>query len=102
MVVNIIFYEFFGTVFFSYGVLTGLNGNFTISAIMEGTFSSVWIPMCLFMMITYAGLFTGAHFNPAVTFGFMLKRKGRIPITRGLLYFVSEMLGAIVGSGIGK
>lgn len=102
MVVSIIFYEFLGTMFFSYGVLTGLNGNFTYAAIMEGTFSSVWIPMCLFMMITYAGGFTGAHFNPAVTLGFMMKRKGRISVATGFIYFASEFLGAIVGSGIGE
>ena len=69
---------------------------------MAGTFSSVWIPMCLFMMICYAGRFTGAHFNPAVTLAHMLKRKNRLPLTQGLLYFGAEFLGAIVGSGIGK
>jgi glycerol uptake facilitator-like aquaporin len=88
-VVNIIFYEFFGTLFFSYGVVTGLNGNFAYNSFFEGVFSSVWIPLCLFMMICYAGRFTRAHFNPAVTFAFMLKKKDRVSVLKGFAYFVA-------------
>lgn len=54
------------------------------------------------MMITYAGRFTGGHFNPAVTLAHMLKRKNRLKPIQGFLYFAAEFLGAIVGSGIGK
>ena len=97
---TIIFFEFFGTAFFSYGVLTGLNGNFTAS-ILAGTFQSVWIPLCLFLMISWCARFTRAHFNPAVTLGHMLRRTKPLPWTQGLIYFAAEMFGALLGTTIG-
>lgn len=52
-------------------------------------------------MICWGARFTNGHFNPAVTLGFMLKKQGRVPFAKGLLYWGSEFLGAISGSGIG-
>jgi aquaporin PIP len=97
-----VFYEFFGTLFFGYGVVTGLNGNFAYNSFFSGLFSSVWIPLCFFMMICYAGRFTKAHLNPAVTLAFMIKKQERVPFFKGLIYWAAQFTGAIVGTGIGK
>lgn len=87
--------------FFSYGVLTGMNGNFTYSHIMENTFASVWIPMVLFSMGVFAGRFSKSHFNPAITLAYVFKKDERIKISIMWCYFAAEFTGAIFGAGIG-
>jgi aquaporin TIP len=48
------------------------------------------------VMVAALGAISGAHFNPAVTFGFMVT--GRMTLQRGLLYWVAQIGGAVVAS----
>lgn len=50
----------------------------------------------LVVLITMLGPISGAHFNPAVTFVFWLKRELTVPIA--LAYVVVQVLGGICGS----
>ena len=44
------------------------------------------------------GDISGAHFNPGITFGFLLARK--IGIFKGISYIVAQLLGGIVAAGL--
>ena len=46
------------------------------------------------VMIAALGAISGGHFNPAVTFGFVVT--GRMPILTGLYYWVAQLVGAAV------
>lgn len=98
---NIVFFEFTGTALFSYGVLACLNTSLVLP-ILGGVFSSAFISLSLFIAIVWGGQFTGGHFNPAVTLGFMLKREKRLHWAKGLVYMLAQILGAWVGAGMGK
>jgi glycerol uptake facilitator-like aquaporin len=52
----------------------------------------------LVVLITMLGPISGAHFNPAVTFVFMLKRQ--ISIAAGLAYIAVQILGGICGTAV--
>ena len=47
-------------------------------------------------MVSAVGHISGGHFNPAITFGFMLTR--RISLLLGLAYWVAQMLGAVLAA----
>jgi glycerol uptake facilitator-like aquaporin len=49
----------------------------------------------LVMLITVFGPLSGAHFNPAVTLMFALRRE--IPVTTALAYILIQIVGAILG-----
>ena len=51
--------------------------------------------LALAVGITALGHISGGHFNPAVTFGFLLT--GRLPASRAAGYVISQLLGALVG-----
>jgi aquaporin TIP len=44
------------------------------------------------VMVAALGATSGGHFNPAVTFGFVIT--GRLPIVRGIAYWVAQLVGA--------
>jgi aquaporin TIP len=44
------------------------------------------------VMVAALGGVSGGHFNPAVTFGFMVTR--RIPVIQGIMYWIAQLLGA--------
>lgn len=90
-----------GTAMFAYGVLASTNFTLTYPIIL-GVFSSAFISLSLFIAIVWGGQFTGGHFNPAVTLGFMLKKEGRIPLGRGLIYMASQIIGAWLGALLGS
>jgi aquaporin Z len=48
------------------------------------------------VMVASLGAISGAHFNPAVTFGFMVT--GRMTPARGLLYWAAQLGGALLAS----
>ncbi|MEW6639835.1 MAG: MIP/aquaporin family protein [Pseudomonadota bacterium] len=50
----------------------------------------------LVVLITILGPISGAHFNPAVTLVFMLKRE--LPASQALLYVLAQIGGGIVGT----
>lgn len=47
------------------------------------------------VMVSALGVISGGHFNPAVTFGFLVS--GRIPVARAIAYAVAQLLGATLG-----
>ena len=52
--------------------------------------------LALATMISALGAWSGAHFNPAVTFGFWITR--RISLTSAITYWISQLAGAITAS----
>jgi MIP family channel proteins len=54
--------------------------------------------LALAVMISALGAASGGHFNPAVTFGFLVT--GRQTIASAIAYWVSQLLGAVVASWI--
>ena len=47
-------------------------------------------------MVSAVGHISGGHFNPAITFGFMLTR--RISVLLGLVYFVAQLAGGVLAA----
>lgn len=54
--------------------------------------------LAIAVMIAAYGAVSGGHFNPAVTFGFVVT--GRMPLVRGVMYWVAQIAGAFVASEI--
>ncbi|HET6232200.1 MAG TPA: aquaporin, partial [Longimicrobiaceae bacterium] len=54
--------------------------------------------LAIAVMVAAMGAVSGAHFNPAVTFGFVVT--GRMAPVRGLAYWGAQIVGAVVASGI--
>ena len=52
--------------------------------------------LAIAIMASAVGHISGGHFNPAVTFGFLVTR--RIAPSLALVYWVSQLLGAILGA----
>jgi MIP family channel proteins len=52
--------------------------------------------MLLATMISALGVWSGAHFNPAVTLGFVVTR--RMSLTSAITYWLSQLLGAVAAS----
>lgn len=50
----------------------------------------------LFVLITMLGPVSGAHFNPAVTLAFLLRRE--IGATQALVYIIVQVVGAVLGA----
>ena len=50
----------------------------------------------LYVLITVLGPVSGAHFNPAVTLVFCLKRDISLP--HGVLYLLAQVVGALLGA----
>lgn len=48
----------------------------------------------IFVMVAALGAISGAHFNPAVTFGFVIT--GRMNPVTGIIYWVSQLAGATI------
>jgi aquaporin Z len=68
----------------------------------EGTVPLILIALAhglaIFVMVAALGANSGAHFNPAVTAGFMAT--GRISLPRGAMYIAAQLAGALLASGI--
>lgn len=50
------------------------------------------------VMVAALGAVSGAHFNPAVTFGFVVS--GRMDVRTGLAYWVSQLAGGLLAGGL--
>jgi MIP family channel proteins len=68
--------------------ITGGDAGLLIVAIAHG--------LALATMISALGVASGGHFNPAVTFGFVVTGKQSLP--SAVAYWVSQLLGALVAS----
>ena len=64
------------------------TGNLLVVAAAHG--------LALATMISALGAWSGAHFNPAVTLGFVITR--RMSLTSAITYWLSQLLGAIAAS----
>ena len=84
-------------------------GTFTLCFVGQGTICSLTLAghvellpiavahgLALTVMISAFGATSSAHFNPAVTFGFLVTRK--LSVASALRYWVSQLLGAVVAS----
>jgi glycerol uptake facilitator-like aquaporin len=69
-----------------------LSGGNTALALLGNTVATGAI---LFVLITMFGPISGAHFNPAVTAVFALRRE--LPSGEALRYIVAQLLGAAIG-----
>ena len=75
------FVELIGTFFLVFTI--GVSGN-------------VWaIATVLMAMIYMGGYISGAHYNPAVTVGFIMR--GTITVKEGLVYWIAQFSGALIG-----
>jgi glycerol uptake facilitator protein len=96
--------EFFGTlVLILFG--DGCVATFALFTKLGGVptpFANEWIVIILgwglavTLGIYVAGAISGAHLNPAVTFGMAVT--GRLPWSKVLLYWLAQMLGAFVAA----
>lgn len=77
---------FVGIMAISGGSIVGVTGaaSLTTVALAHG--------LTIFVMVAALGAISGAHFNPAVTFGFVVT--GRMNPVTGLMYWVAQLLGA--------
>jgi aquaporin TIP len=86
------FAEFVGTftlIFIGCGsILFGSSNGLVGVALAHG--------LAIAIMVSAVGHISGGHFNPAVTFGFLVTR--RIAPILALFYWVAQFLGAIVGA----
>ncbi len=77
---------FIGIMAISGGSIIGVTGaaSLTTVALAHG--------LTIFVMVAALGAISGAHFNPAVTFGFVVT--GRMNPVTGLMYWISQLVGA--------
>ena len=91
--------EFLGTAFLLVGVIGSgimaerLAGGNVALALLGNTIPTGAI---LFVLITMLGPVSGAHFNPAVTLAFWLRRE--IKLNEALAYVGIQIIGAIMGT----
>jgi aquaporin Z len=89
--------EMAGTVLFFFvgigaGVVVGSGGDPSSGLLVVALAHGV----VLAVLVSSLGAVSGAHFNPAVTFGVWLG--GQIPWRRGLAYVVAQLIGAILAA----
>lgn len=93
------FAEFFGT----FGLVFAGTGAIVINQVTGGAVVTHVGVALTFGLIVLAMIYTfgdisGAHFNPAVTLGFVAAR--RFPVAEILPYLASQAAGALVASGL--
>lgn len=88
--------EAFGT----FALVFAGTGAIVVNDLTQGGVSHVGIALTfglvIMVMIYAVGDISGAHFNPAVTFGFWLAR--RLPASQVLPYVASQLAGALLAS----
>jgi len=72
----------------TYQMLGAANGSLLAIAVAHG--------LALVVMISALGAVSGGHFNPAVTFGFLVT--GKQSAGSALRYWIAQLLGAVVAS----
>ena len=72
-------------------------GTFFMTCIfVEGNFGAMFFGY--FVALLMAANISGAHFNPAVTMSFMIRRENKLPKGIGMLYILFQFSGALCGS----
>lgn len=77
----------------SAGIFLGDEENVTLSSMLVIAFGH---GMAITIMVAATARISGAHLNPAVTFSAVLTRK--IGITKGSMYVVAQLMGAILAA----
>jgi aquaporin Z len=72
-----------------------LSGDSNASSLTTVAFAH---GLAIFVMVAALGANSGAHFNPAVTAGFVAT--GRMDLPRGAMYVVAQLAGALLASGL--
>jgi MIP family channel proteins len=83
---------FIGILAINAGAITGNPGASTLTTVAFGH------GLAIAVMVAAFGAISGGHFNPAVTFGFVVT--GRMTAVRGALYWAAQLAGAFVASAI--
>jgi len=88
------FTEFIGTMFLVLVIgVAGIGGQ-------AGAMAPVAIGSILFVMIYAGAHISGAHYNPAVTFAILIRK--RITINDALVYWIAQIAGALAAWAIVK
>jgi aquaporin Z len=85
-------------------LLTELVGTFLFFSVIAlsgpiGSLAPLAIGSVLMVMVYMGGHISGAHYNPAVSFGFFLRRK--IGLADLLLYWVVQLIASVLAFGFG-
>src|SRR6516225_5528532 len=90
--------ELFGT----FALVFAGTGAIVVNDVSKGTITHVGVALTfglvVLAMIYAVGDVSGAHLNPAVTFGFCAAR--RLPIGWAIPYILSQIAGAILASSL--
>jgi len=72
-------------------------GTFFMTCIfIEGSIGAMFLGY--FVALLMAANISGAHFNPAVTLAFMIRKENKLPKGIGMLYILFQFLGGLCGS----
>jgi len=72
-------------------------GTFFMTAIfIEGSLGAMFFGY--FVALLMAANISGAHFNPAVTLAFMIRKENKLPKGIAFLYMLFQFMGATCGS----
>ena len=92
--------KYFAEIFGTFALVFAGCGAIVINQINSGSVTNVGIALTfgfvVMAMIYSLGDVSGAHFNPAVSFGFW--RAGRLSFKEMRAYFISQLLGAAVAA----
>jgi len=95
--------EFFATAIFIFigcGSVTATQATLGDASIQVPSLTLISLAhgFCIMVMVYAIGEISGGHINPAVTWATLIT--GRLSILRALIYWVSQIIGAIVGAAI--
>jgi aquaporin Z len=85
-------------------LITELTGTFIFLTVIAlsgsaGPLAPLAIGAALMVMVYMGGHISGAHYNPAVSFGMFLRRK--LDATEMVAYWGAQLLGAVLAFGVG-
>ncbi len=85
--------EFIGTFALIFAGVLSISGSGVVGASGIANLASIGLAhgLAIAVMVAALGAVSGGHFNPAVTFGFLVT--GRITVGKALMYWVAQLLG---------
>lgn len=90
--------EFLGMLFFLFLALTAIIGNNGSSSVSQEVKVTLAFALAIATMAQTFGHISGAHLNPAVTVGLLVRCQ--ISFLRCFCYILAQMLGAVAASAI--